>query len=65
VARGERVGELVVSASGEELGEVPVVAAESVRATALVRLPWWRRAWESITSFLADAFGPVLEGRSL
>lgn len=65
VARGERVGELVVSASGEELGEVPVVAAESVRATAPVRLSWWRRAWESITSFLADAFGPVLEGRSL
>lgn len=64
VARGERVGELIVSASGEELGEVPVVAAESVRVTA-PGLPWWRRAWESITSFLADAFGPVLEGRSL
>lgn len=65
VARGERVGELVVIASGEELGEVPVVAAESVRAIAPVRLPWWRRAWEAITSFLADAMRPVLEGRSL
>lgn len=65
VARGERVGELVVMASGEELGMVPVVAAESVRAIAPVRLPWWRRAWEAITSFLADAMGPVLEGRSL
>jgi hypothetical protein len=65
VARGERVGELVVIASGEELGEVPVVAAESVLAIAPVRLPWWRRAWEAITSFLADAMRPVLEGRSL
>jgi serine-type D-Ala-D-Ala carboxypeptidase (penicillin-binding protein 5/6) len=65
VARGERVGDLVVIASGEELGVVPIVAAESVRATPPLRLPWWRRAWEAITSFLADAFGPVLEGRSL
>jgi D-alanyl-D-alanine carboxypeptidase (penicillin-binding protein 5/6) len=65
VARGERVGELVVSASGEEVGVAPVVAAESIRATAPVRLSWWRRAWEAITSFLADAMGPVLEGRSL
>ena len=65
VARGERVGELVVSASGQELGTVPVVAAEAVRSAPPVRLPWWRRAWEAITSFLVDVFGPIVEDRSL
>jgi serine-type D-Ala-D-Ala carboxypeptidase (penicillin-binding protein 5/6) len=65
VARGERVGTLVVSASGKELGNVPAVAAEAVRAPPPVRLPWWRRALDAITSFLVDVFGPVVEDRSL
>jgi D-alanyl-D-alanine carboxypeptidase (penicillin-binding protein 5/6) len=65
VARGEPLGELVVHASGEERGAVPVVAAEAVRPPAAARLPWWRRAWEAITSFFTDVFGPVVEGRSL
>jgi serine-type D-Ala-D-Ala carboxypeptidase (penicillin-binding protein 5/6) len=65
VARGERVGKLVLSASGEELGEVPVVAAEAVRASQRVRPSWWQRVWDAITSFLADFFGPVVEERSL
>jgi serine-type D-Ala-D-Ala carboxypeptidase (penicillin-binding protein 5/6) len=65
LARGERVGELVVSVSGQELGVVPVVTAEAVPATPAVRQVWWRRVWDAITSFLGRTFGPVLEDRSL
>jgi D-alanyl-D-alanine carboxypeptidase (penicillin-binding protein 5/6) len=65
LARGERVGTLVVSASGEELGQVPVVAAEAVRAPQPVRPTWWRRAWTTLASFLAEVFGPLVEDRSL
>ena len=65
LARGEQVGELVVSVSGQELGVVPVVTAEAVSATPAVRQVWWRRVWDAITSFLGRTFGPVLEDRSL
>lgn len=65
LARGEQVGELVVSVSGQELGVVPVVTAEAVSATPAVRQVWWRRVWDAIRSFLGRTFGPVLEDRSL
>ena len=45
VARGERVGRLVVTAGGRVLGRVPLVAAQSVRAVGMPELAWryfWR-----------------------
>jgi serine-type D-Ala-D-Ala carboxypeptidase (penicillin-binding protein 5/6) len=66
--KGQYMGELVVSLDGQELGSVRVVTREAVPALppqSVDPRPWWQRAWDAITSFLADAFGPVLEGRSL
>ena len=65
LGRGRPVGEIVATASGEELGAVPVLVADSVRPVPPAEVPWWRRVWDAITTFLADAFGPVVEERSL
>jgi serine-type D-Ala-D-Ala carboxypeptidase (penicillin-binding protein 5/6) len=62
LARGQEVGELIATASGEELGTAPVVVADSVRPLPPEEpRPWWERAWEAIRSFLDDVFGPVVE----
>jgi serine-type D-Ala-D-Ala carboxypeptidase (penicillin-binding protein 5/6) len=61
VSKGQLVGELVVHSGEEELGAVPIIAREAVAPAEPRPLPWWRRAWETMTGFLVDALGPVLE----
>jgi D-alanyl-D-alanine carboxypeptidase len=69
LARGQDVGELIATVSGEERGEAPVLVADAVRpepsAEPPSESPWWERAWDAVTSFFADVFGPVLEEPSL
>lgn len=69
LARGQDVGELIATVSGEERGEAPVLVADSVRpepsAETPSESPWWERVWDAVTSFFADVFGPVLEEPSL
>jgi D-alanyl-D-alanine carboxypeptidase (penicillin-binding protein 5/6) len=57
VAEGEPVGEVVVTADGETLGQVPVVASRTVAAPATAPSdeedPWWERAWDAVAGFFA------------
>jgi len=57
VAEGEPVGEVVVTANGETLGQVPVVASRTVAAPATApndeEDPWWERAWDAVAGFFA------------
>jgi D-alanyl-D-alanine carboxypeptidase (penicillin-binding protein 5/6) len=67
LARGQDVGALIATVSGEEVGTAPVLVADSVRPEPPPppESPWWERAWDAIASFFADVFGPVLEEPSL
>ncbi len=47
LARGARVGRVVVERGGRVVGEAPVVAA-----TAVAPAPWWQRAWRRLAGAL-------------
>jgi serine-type D-Ala-D-Ala carboxypeptidase (penicillin-binding protein 5/6) len=57
LTEGERVGEVIVRAGDEDLGRVPVVAVDDVRAPPEPPRPWWERTGDSIRAF----FGRILE----
>jgi len=63
VAEGEPVGEVVVTANGETLGQVPVVASRTVAAPATApndeEDPWWERAWDAVAGFFARMWRAV------
>ena len=57
---GERVGEVVVRSGEEELGTVPVVTLEDVRAPPKPPVPWWERAWDGIRAFFRRILEAIL-----
>jgi serine-type D-Ala-D-Ala carboxypeptidase (penicillin-binding protein 5/6) len=57
---GERVGEVIVRAGDRELGSVPVVTMEEVRAPPEPPRPWWERTWEEVRTFLERIVEAIL-----
>jgi D-alanyl-D-alanine carboxypeptidase (penicillin-binding protein 5/6) len=53
VGSGERVGVVRASSEGVSLGEVPLVAAETVReGPDRGERPWWERAWGAVVDWV-------------
>jgi D-alanyl-D-alanine carboxypeptidase (penicillin-binding protein 5/6) len=60
IARGERLGEVVVTSQrGKELGRTPVVSAEAA-SRAEGELPLAERMWQRAAGFLAAAFHSLM-----
>jgi hypothetical protein len=57
---GERVGEVIVRAGGQELGSVPVVTMDEVRAPPEPPRPWWERAWDEVRTFFERILEAIL-----
>jgi D-alanyl-D-alanine carboxypeptidase (penicillin-binding protein 5/6) len=60
LTEGERVGEVIIRAGDEELGRVPVVTVDEVRAPPEPPRPWWERAWDSIRTFIERIVEAIL-----
>jgi serine-type D-Ala-D-Ala carboxypeptidase (penicillin-binding protein 5/6) len=60
LAEGERVGEVIVRAGDEELGRVPVVTVEEIRAPPEPPRPWWERTWDSVRTFFERIVEAIL-----
>jgi D-alanyl-D-alanine carboxypeptidase (penicillin-binding protein 5/6) len=59
VAAGEEVGRVVVIGEDGPLGEVPLVAAETVATPAPAEGendPWWERAWDAVVRLFGRAW---------
>ncbi len=53
LVEGERVGSLVVTSEGVTVGDVPLVAAETVEAVeSEEEASWWERAWTAVTDWI-------------
>lgn len=59
LAEGATVGEVVIRAGDRDLGAVPLVTAEEVRAPPRPPAPWWERAWTAVRDFFERIFDAV------